>query len=54
MIDAIENDREPYINAEAGKRALEMILAIYKSAQTGLPVKFPLGDVNSTDFVGRF
>jgi len=31
-----------------------MILAIYKSAATGMPVKLPLKDVASTDFVGRF
>jgi predicted dehydrogenase len=54
MIDAIKNNREPYINAEAGKRALEMVLAIYKSAAEGKPVKLPLKDVSTMDFVGRF
>lgn len=54
MIDAIQNDREPYVNAEAGKRALEMVLAIYKSAAEGKPVKLPLGNVSTMDFVGRF
>lgn len=54
MIDAIEQDRPPYIDAEAGRRALEMILAIYQSAATNMPVKFPLKDVASTDFAGRF
>lgn len=54
MIDAITNDRKPYIDAEAGRRALEMILAMYQSAATGLPVKLPLKDVASTDFAGRF
>lgn len=33
---------------------LEMILAMYQSAATGLPVKLPLKDVASTDFTGRF
>ncbi len=54
VIDAIENDREPYIDAVAGRNAVEMILAIYQSAATGKPVKLPLADVASTDFVGRF
>ena len=54
VIDAIKNNREPYVNAEAGKRALEMVLAIYKSAAEGNPVKLPLGNVSTMDFVGRF
>lgn len=54
VIDAIINDREPYINAFAGRNAVEMILAIYQSAATGKPVKLPLGDVSSIDFIGRF
>ena len=54
MIDAIENNREPYVTAEAGKRALEMVLAIYKSAAEGESVMFPLEDVSTIDFVGRF
>ena len=54
MIDAIENNREPYVNGEAGRRALELVLAIYKSASEGRPVKLPLKDVSTIDFVGRF
>lgn len=54
MIDAVKNDRKPYIDALAGRNAVEMILAIYESAATGKPVKLPLKDVSSTDFVGRF
>ena len=54
MMDAITKDRPPYIDAKAGRRALEMILAMYQSAATGQPVKFPLKDVASTDFTGRF
>ena len=54
VIDAVENDREPYINAVAGRNAVEMILAIYQSAATGKPVKLPLKGVASTDFIGRF
>ncbi len=54
VIDAIENDRQPYIDAVAGRNALEMILAIYKSRKTGLPVKLPLTDFASTDMKGEF
>ncbi len=54
VMDAIVNDRKPYIDAVAGRNALEIILAIYKSAATGEPVKLPLTDTASTDFIGRF
>ena len=54
VIDAIEHDRNPYVDAVAGRNALEMILAIYQSAATGKPVKLPLKNVASTDFTGRF
>ncbi len=54
VIDAVENDRPPYVDAYAGRNALEMILAIYKSAKTGLPVKLPLEDFACTDMVGEF
>lgn len=54
VMDAIEHDRKPYVDAVAGRNALEMILAIYQSAATGKPVKLPLKGVASTDFTGRF
>ena len=54
MMDAIEHDRKPYVDAVAGRNALEMILAIYQSAATGKPVKLPLEHTASTDFTGRF
>lgn len=54
VIDAIENDRKPYVDAVAGRNALEMILAIYKSQKTGQPVKLPLNEFASTDMTGEF
>lgn len=54
MMEAIETDRKPYIDAVAGRNALEIILAIYKSQKTGLPVKLPLTDFASTDMAGTF
>ena len=54
VLDAIENDRQPYVDAVAGRNALEMILAIYKSQKTGEPVKLPLKDFASIDMKGEF
>ena len=54
MIEAIEEDRAPYVDAYAGRRALEMVLAIYKSQKTGEVVKFPVTDFASTDMQGEF
>ena len=54
VMDAIENNRAPYVDAYAGRRALEMILAIYKSQKTGEVVKLPLNDFASTDMAGEF
>lgn len=42
MIGAIRENREPMINGEEGRKALETILGIYKSVATGQPVKLPL------------
>lgn len=54
IIDAINTDRKPYVDAVAGKNALEMVLAVYKSQKTGLPVKFPLKAFASTNMTGEF
>ena len=54
MIHAIEQDRQPYITAMEGKKALELVLAIYKSAAEGKAVKLPLTECSTMDFVGRF
>ena len=54
VIDAIEKDRKPYVDAVAGRNALEMILAIYQSSFTGKPVKLPLKKCATVDFIGEF
>lgn len=54
VIDAINNNRSPYVDAVAGRNALEIVLAIYKSQKTGMPIKLPLRDFASTDMVGEF
>ena len=54
MLDAIKNNRAPYVSGEDGRRALELVLAVYQSAQKGLPVKLPLESGSTLDFRGRF
>ena len=54
MIDAIQNARKPYVDAYAGRDALELVLAIYKSQKEGKAVKLPLSEFASTDMVGEF
>lgn len=54
MVDAIKNDRKPYVDAVAGRNALEVVLSIYKSQKTGQAVKYPLTDFASTDMKGEF
>lgn len=54
MIDAISTGREPYVDAVAGRNALELVLAIYKSQKTGMPVDLPLTDFSSVDMKGEF
>lgn len=54
VIEAINDDRAPYVDGVAGRNALEMVLAIYKSQKEGVPVKFPLTDFASTDMRGEF
>lgn len=54
VINAIQTGRDPYVNGYAGMRALELVLAIYKSAAEHRPVKLPLENCATTDFEGRF
>lgn len=53
MIDAIENHRQPYISATDGRNALEIVLAIYKSMQTGEKVVLPLSNYQTMDMINR-
>jgi predicted dehydrogenase len=54
VIDSIKNDRQPYVTAVDGRNALELVLAIYKSAAEGKSIKLPLGKCSTLDFKGRF
>lgn len=50
VIDAINNNRQPYVTAEDGRRALELVLAIYQSSLEGKRVKLPLERCSTLDF----
>lgn len=54
MIDAVQTDRKPYVDAYAGKDALELVLAIYKSQKDGCSVHLPLDNFSSLDMEGEF
>lgn len=54
MIKAVSFGRQPYVSALDGRRAVELVLAIYKSAASGSPVKLPLSQCRTIDFAGRF
>jgi predicted dehydrogenase len=42
FLKAIDENREPLVNGEEGRKAVEIILGIYKSASEGRIVKLPL------------
>jgi UDP-N-acetyl-2-amino-2-deoxyglucuronate dehydrogenase len=54
VIDAIKNNRDPYVTAEDGRKALELVLAIYKSAAEGISIKLPMAKGSTLDYKGRF
>jgi len=54
MKEAMVTGRDPYITAEDGMRAVELVLAIYKSSAEHRPVALPLGDASTADFEGMF
>lgn len=54
VIDSIKNKRKPYVDARAGRNALELVLAIYKSQREGRAVKLPLNHFASIDMSGEF
>ncbi len=42
FVRAVQEDRQPAIDGHEGRRSVETILAIYKSAETGRAVRLPL------------
>ena len=54
VIDSITNNTIPYVDGIAGRNALEIVLAIYKSQLLGSPVKLPLDSFASENMQGYF
>lgn len=54
VIESIMDGRDPLISANAGRNAIELVLAIYESSAAGIPIELPLRDIGSSDFLGRF
>lgn len=54
MINSIQNGKKTYVDAYAGRDALELVLAIYKSQKEGIPVTLPLSEFSSLDMTGEF
>ena len=50
---AIENDTDPLVTGEEGRRTVELFTAIYRSTRDNKPVKFPLLPERGTDMDGR-
>jgi len=42
FVSCVEQNKQPFISGEEGKKTLEGILALYKSSQTGAVVQLPL------------
>ncbi|HEY2894055.1 MAG TPA: Gfo/Idh/MocA family oxidoreductase, partial [Pirellulales bacterium] len=42
VLDAIRKDRPPAVDGREGRRSVEIILGIYKAAESGKAVKLPL------------
>ena len=42
MIEAVREDRTPYVDGPEGRKAVEIITAVYKSAKEGGTVRLPL------------
>ena len=42
MVQTIKDDREPLVNGVEGRKAVEIIISIYRSSKTKKPMKLPL------------
>lgn len=54
VLNSIKTKREPLVDGHAGRRALELVLAIYKSSKDGVPVKLPLEEYSTLELRGYF
>ena len=53
MIGAIRENREPLVNGIEGKKALEVILSIYKSSLTEKPISLPLDKFSTLEMINN-
>lgn len=53
FLNALENNSEPLVTGEDGRRTVELFTAIYRSTRDNKPVKFPLQPENGLDMDGR-
>lgn len=53
MIAAINENKEPLINGQEGRKGMQIILAAYKSQKTGQPVKYDSLEFATTDMVNE-
>jgi predicted dehydrogenase len=53
FVEALDQNREPLVSGEKGKKALEIILAMYKSQKTGKAVDLPC-DFSTAEMAGVF
>ena len=42
FLQAVMEDRQPLVDGEAGRSVVELFTAVYRSQETGAPVKLPL------------
>lgn len=49
--NAVNEKKQPYVDLYAGKRAVELVLSIYKSQKTGEKVSLPLTDFSTIDMM---
>ncbi|MDR0910250.1 MAG: Gfo/Idh/MocA family oxidoreductase [Spirochaetaceae bacterium] len=54
FIKAIQEQCEPMITLEDASKAMEVVLALYKSEKDGVAVKLPLKNFATTDMAGYF
>lgn len=50
VVEAIKEDREPYVTAQDGRNALELVLAIYESSMTKKTIQLPIKNSSTLDF----
>lgn len=53
-VDVINGNDDKICTASDARKALELILAIYKSASEHRVIELPLNNCKTTDFIGRF